>query len=246
VPLVAELNRGRLAKLLGGEGDFEKSLPHLQAMRQAVMAGDGAAAVREYDALPAAVRKDKTIMLLRTTAAAKVDRATYHTAMDEYLAAFPNDPSALMVSIDALLAKGKYDELLANLDKLDAALGGDPHLDLLRAAVARKQNDPAKAEALLDKAIAAEPDTRQPYFVRIELALADRDFDGTARLLTAAERDAHVVWSDLRKVPVYAEFVKSDAYQRWAAAHAPPPPPTAPATRPSTGPAAAPSDPFRL
>jgi hypothetical protein len=137
------------------------------------------------------------------------------------------------MSLDALAAKGRYAELVAAIDKLDAAVGGDPFLDFQRAAVAVKRNDLPAANRLLDWVIAAEPTLSMPYFNRIDLALKAKDYATVARLLTAAEQYAGVRWDSFEKVPIYADFLKSPEYAKWSRQHA-----ARPATVPTTRPAA--------
>jgi len=59
-----------------------------------------------------------------------------------------------------------------------------------------------------------DPGLRQAYFALVEMALDDRDFAATARLLTEIETRVGLKMTP-EKAPVFEAFVKSPEYESW-------------------------------
>jgi hypothetical protein len=70
----------------------------------------------------------------------------------------------------------------------------------------------------IKKAIAAEPDIADPCSAALDVAIAARDHDEPASLLTILADKFGYEWMELTEVAEFAEFVKSDAYAKWAEA----------------------------
>lgn len=216
LPIVAEAKKGRVARLVKGEADFVKHIDDIQRLSAATYSNQPEEALRIYDSLPESLRNEKVLMLQRMINAARIDDELYRKAIAEYEALFPDDPSGLLIRIDGLFLSGEYDKLLENLEKLDKEIGGDPYLDLYRGNTYVAKGDKATGKKYLSKLLKAEPENPDSYYALIELALEEEDFKETARLLTLAEKNANVRFDAMDEAPVYAKFLKSPEYGKWA------------------------------
>ncbi len=219
IPLAAHQNRSVLARLSGEENDLVKHMPKLRQMVELTNSGRNTEAMAIYDALPESLKKDKTVMLNRLRATQPLDDAAYALALDEYIALFPGDPSIDLQAIDANVMKKKYDDAIRSVDRVDSALGGDPFLDSIRSNIKQLAGDSQAAAALLEKAIAADPEQVEYYWQRIGLALELKDFDAVLKYLNLMDERFEVEFSDLEQIAEYAGFVKSPQYQEWLKAH---------------------------
>ena len=221
LPIVAEANKGRVARLLKGEEDLIKHSGEIQQFTQLTRAGKPQEALAVYDALPQSIRNEKAFMILRLMNTAKVDDAQYQRAIAEYQKQFPNDPGGVLVGLDGLFLNKEYDKVLESIDALEKQIGGDPYLDLYRANAHISKGDNKKGKAYLAKLMKAEPTLAQTYYSMLDLTLAEQNWDETARLLTAAEQKANVRFDDLESAEVFAGFVKTPQYKKWKASRTP-------------------------
>jgi len=183
-----------------------------------VRTGDGKGAAELYNRLPENVRKEKSVMLANVMASSQIDDTTYGRALDEFRAAFPRDAGVDLMSIDAYILKERYDDALGAIDRLDASVGGDPYLDVLRANVHIKAGSLARAQEAASRAAQQEPTLVPAYWSLISIALARKDYAETVRLLTRLRDGMGVQLADLSTIPEYAGFVDSLEYRKWLAA----------------------------
>jgi hypothetical protein len=119
-------------------------------------AGDSTGCIARVKALPDGVQRRKVVLTLRCLAALNVSDAEFIAASRFYRVNFPNDPAAENYGIEAFFRQEKFDLALGGIDRLDAALGGDPHLDLYRSTVYRKLGSNELATAALARWQTAE------------------------------------------------------------------------------------------
>lgn len=215
IPLAAEASKSVLAKLTGEENEYVKNLGNTTEMADAVRSGRYHRALDIYGKLPASLRRDKTLLVLRLQAALQVGEEEYRAAIDAFRRFHPKDPCVDIISIDKHILTQRYDQALVCIDRLDAAVGGDPYLNVLRAGVNLGQKKFQAARELANKAIAAEETLVSAYWALVTISLAEKDFDETSRLLNTLEEKFKVKLRDLNQVPEYAEYVKSPQYQEW-------------------------------
>jgi tetratricopeptide (TPR) repeat protein len=201
-------------KLMGKEQEFLKSLPKLQALQRLGQEEKFAEVVKTFDELPPSLRQMKSFALLRLNAAARLEEAQYQRAIDDFMKAWPEDPSVDLISIDGHMMRKDYAAVLASIDRLDKRVR-DPYLQYLRGSVQLEKGDGKEARRLFQAAIDAEPTMVTPYWVLIGLSLQDKKYKDTARYLTAIERDAGMAIGDLEEVEQYEGFVKSPEYKSW-------------------------------
>jgi tetratricopeptide (TPR) repeat protein len=179
-------------------------------------AGKYQAALDVYEALPEILKKDKSLLSERISAAKHLKGKPYDDAIRAYRQAFPNEPNLNLIMIDGYLQHKMYDRALGSIDALDQFIGGDPYLNVERANAYRLNGDRGKAKTFANKAIAAEPGLRPAYDCLLAISLNEKKFSETARLLTAMQKKFPAHMPSVATDPAYAEYVKSPAYRTWA------------------------------
>jgi tetratricopeptide (TPR) repeat protein len=187
-------------------------------MRKRISDGQFQAALDYFRGLPDKLKSEKTIMRTRIDAAQHLKGKPYDDAVRAYRQRFPDEPTTDLIPLDAYYEHKMYDRALACIDRVDSAIGGDPYLDALRSGMNRMKGDLDAAKSCAQKAIAAEPELRQPYFALIQVSLAEKDFTETSRLLTLVQKKFPDHMPSVKTNPVYAEYVKSPQYRAWAKA----------------------------
>lgn len=110
-----------LKQMEGGSGDVNK----LNEFQQAAQSQRSFATVeRKYQDLPADLKANKAVMLLRTMAAGDGDEGVYNDVLAEFEAAFPNDPSLDLMMLDKTYLDERWGDMVGHLEDLAEALGG--------------------------------------------------------------------------------------------------------------------------
>lgn len=223
VPVAAEASKGILAKLTQAENDYVKHLDVIVRMARAQQSGRYQEVLDLYAGLPPSLKKEKNFLMMRLLAASKVDKSVYRRTLDTFAVHFPGDPSLDLLLIDKYSLAHEYDKALACIDRLDAALDGDPYLDFLRANVKLAQDDQEAARQFATRAIETDETLVKAYWVLVAMSLERKDFDETNRLFGLMEEKCGVQFADLAQLPTYAEYAKSPQYREWLNAHQPAP-----------------------
>lgn len=222
LPLAVHASRGLLDRLSGNESEYIRSLPQLKQMTESLARGDAHSALTSYRSLPATLRQDKSVLMLRFRAAqAAGNDAEYLAALEDFRTHHPGDPATDVISIDYFLLREHFAEALGCVDRLDATVGGDPFLGVMRAHVYLLQKKPDLARETALKVIEVDPSLREPYRFLITASMIFRDHDETIRLLQQWEAQFQTRIDDLTQVgnfstlPQYPQFLQSSQYRNW-------------------------------
>ncbi len=211
----AQKNQGFLDKLFGKEAEFVKNMEKLTEMNRLRQDGKFEEGLKMFAGLPASLKKEKFVLLLRLLLAQKASPEAYRKALAEFEKAFPNDPALDLHSFDSCFLSKKYDEALQVLDRLDRRLGGDPYLKVLRASVHIEAGSLEKARDQGSLAVQEEPALEDAYWTLVTISLRAKDFKETVALLQALEEKFKVKIGNLHGKPIYEEFVRSAEYEGW-------------------------------
>jgi tetratricopeptide (TPR) repeat protein len=211
-------------RLTGADKVYAANVAKMINLGQAMQSGRYDEVLQIYGTLPKGLQDDKTFMVLRVSAAHRLRKtrpADYQSAVDDFRRLFPTDPALDLIGLDSLLLAKEYSKAFQSLDRIEAFTGPDAYLDYLRGNIYTKQggtDNLARAKKLYREAIDIEPTLEKSYWGLVGLSLKTKQFDDTAALLNEMESKLHVKFKNLETIPVYAEFVKSDAYRNWRAA----------------------------
>jgi hypothetical protein len=212
----AELNRSFLERLSGKEQLMMKHLDDMQSITAALREGDPRRALKVYHRLPAELQREKTLLVFRVMAASTAqDEDELVAAVEMMREHHPEDACLDLMSIDYYLGRQDFDKALAAIDRLDAAVGTDPYLDVTRANVALLDNDFAQAQQLALGVIEEQPDLADAYWVMITVGLKEHDHAKTLEWLKRLDQTLPMEWFDLSAQADYAEFVKTPEYTAW-------------------------------
>jgi hypothetical protein len=216
--LAASENRSIVDRLTGRQQVLARHVGELEQMIRAVKQQVPLQALDVYNRLPAELRQEKFLMLIRLRAAMEsgVDEE-YMRAMKEFRAAHREDPAVDFISIDYHLLRSEFDSALAATDQVDGAVGGDPFLDSIRSNILTeaKRYEPAMQAAR--RAIAGEPALPGGYWSLITAAIGAKDFSVVLETLQQLDRQFEMEWNDLEVEPLYADFVASTQHREWLA-----------------------------
>ncbi|MGD9720930.1 MAG: hypothetical protein AB7O59_23555 [Pirellulales bacterium] len=208
-------NRNVVARLTGQESAYIRNMPKIMEMTRAVSSGNHAAALAAYRSMDEEVQTNKQVLALRLRAAQGTNDEEYLEAIRAMLKHFGKDPSIHLVLIDSYALRGAHQKMLESVDALDAALGGDPYLNVMRANAYLLMKDLPAARKAADAAMRDLPDMVDGYFTAIAVALEEQRFDEVVRIFDVVTEKFALAFENLGNEPIYAEFIKSPQYEAW-------------------------------
>ena len=211
----AQQNIGLFDRLAGKDQEFLKSFAKLGDMSEAMSAGKYAQALAVYDALPEAVKKDKTFLLVRIQAAQKLDEKKYIEAIETFHQLYPKDLCADILAIDGYALIKQFDKSIAAIDRLDKSVDGDPYLNVLRASLLLMAGRLEEATKLAKAAVEKAPEMIDGYWTLLTIQLKLEDHKGGLDTLKKIAENFQMEFGDFSQIPDYAGFVKSPQYNEW-------------------------------
>jgi tetratricopeptide (TPR) repeat protein len=207
------------ASLTGEDRAFFEAAPQLTQIAAFRRTGNFRRAMETFEQLPRDVQARKSFQRLHVAIAEGLGDKAYADALDEFRAHFPDDPSQNLLSADDYLRDKQYDKAAGCIHRLDQHVD-DPYLDVMLARLYLQAGEPQMARAAADAAIRRAPRELESYEARLSVSLEEKNFDETARLLYFIGTRFGARFHDLKKLPAYAEFVKSPQYTEWLKAQA--------------------------
>jgi len=217
VMAAAEAKLGLLDRLAGRERLLLQNMPKLKGMNQALQARRFEEVMTTFESLPPELRRERAFLRVKIVAASNLGEERYLAAIEEFLGVHPEGADSVLMAIDGYFLRKQYPQALEALDRLDQQIGGDPYIDVLRAATHLTAGDRPAARAAYQRAVEREPTRAEPYWSLVTMALEDRDHAAVVRWLDAVERDAGVGLKSPEELSAsYAGFLSSKEGKAWA------------------------------
>ncbi|MGC1274080.1 MAG: hypothetical protein WBC44_10265 [Planctomycetaceae bacterium] len=219
--IAAHNNRGLLERLTGAESDLIRHGADVAKLSEASGRSDWTEVLATYDALPESLRRDKNVLLIAMNAAALSDEGRYSELIETFREAHPGDPATDLMLIDYNYLRGRLDQSIAALRRLDARVGGDAFVKTMIARMLIEQNKGAEADRVLREAIALENDLEDTHLALVGSAVASGDHAEAVRryddLTRLAELDSAAVREALAAYPGSEAFFASKEFAAWEA-----------------------------
>jgi tetratricopeptide (TPR) repeat protein len=172
-------------------------------------------AMRVLDEVPKRYQHEKWVLIARITKHEGQNDAAYGRLVEEAQKYYPGDPCFDLLSLTYWLNQKNFDRALASIRRLGAFVEGDPFRDMLEAKLLCSKGDLPAASAMIQKAIAKEPDSKGAYWTKIEIDLGLLDFSAVANALLLLEKKLGERLPILETIEPFSLFVKSEQYGLW-------------------------------
>ena len=217
LPFLQAEKRSAIERLIERDDVVIKNMAQLQAATQKRQNGDAQGTLDILNKLPPELKKEKFVLLMRLQAGQELDEKLYLEIIDEWEAAFPNDPSRDFIALDGTIMRKDYARALKLLESFNRTIGGDGYLTFLRANVQLMAEDYAAARASARAALEEDPKLLQPWDVLLATALKQEKHAEVAAVLT--EFEAKYPRADMKAgiegEESYAAFRASPEYKAW-------------------------------
>lgn len=214
IPAMKNLDRGFLGRLFGGEHVLAKHIDDILALRNKAASGELDEFEKIHAALPAELRRDKTIILMRVSVYPD-DDPRYVEALDDLRREHPDDICTAIHSIDAFWLRGETAKTVESVESLRKLVGGDPYLDHLIGGFRLATKDYERAAASSRKAIEGGIHWTEVYWNLVAAELELERFDDVLAALKEMDVRLEFAWNDFTTIAAYAGFVKSPQYAQW-------------------------------
>ncbi|HVU57841.1 MAG TPA: hypothetical protein VHD83_22420 [Puia sp.] len=176
---------------------------------KALMAkGDNEEALKLYDELPDAIKKEKAYQLIHIRLTSKLDNDKYIQALNEYRALFPKDPNMYLMMVDAYALEKNYPKALEAVNKLDSLIDKDPYQDYERGLIYLLMKDTVHAQQCLERLHANMPKLNKGTVELMETYYYTHDEDKAAHLIREAKDSSYLTEQNLEVLYSYHPDLK--------------------------------------
>ena len=235
VPLLAQQDRSLLEKVLSrnDDTDFLDTMTKIREISQLVNSGQSEEALKMWHSLTTDAKKTKLPKLLRIGAASTLDHTDgfderYAEALEDFEAAFPDDPALALHLIDYHIINGDFDEAHTTVAKLKQQVNDDPYLDFYHSYIYFHEENYDAAEKAARKGTSIIPASTEPWEILLEIAFADKRHTLLAEALTVLELDFGEDYGGVLEAEEYADFRNSPEGRAWRKSRSDQPDPATP------------------
>jgi hypothetical protein len=203
-------------RLTGKEREYVEHIGKIAEAQKLAAEGRGHDALHLLDGLPEGMQRERFVLLTRVGLAQFASQQEHLAEIEALAEAFPDDPTTQVHLIDGYMMQGRPDKSLEALDRIEGSVVRDPFLDVIRANLLGAMGRWSEAKIAAERAIAAEAELEDAYWPALVASVIVEQFDETTRLLKTM-REKFGTEIDPEQLPIYAEYVKSPAYQEYKA-----------------------------
>jgi hypothetical protein len=180
-----------------------------------MQAGEIEAARAAFDRLSSSLKTSKFGSYLAVELASMEGEDEHRRAIEEMEGRYPSDPALSLLMSDHYASVGEFTRAHLALNRVDAHIGGDPYLDVLRSDLAILEGKTEEARTYAYRALESDPTLLLPYWTLISIALDGQKHDEVAKLLgfMRDELGLRIDLGVLSQEAAFASFVKSEAFQ---------------------------------
>lgn len=163
--------------------------------------------------LPKELRGDKAIQGL--TLNTYRNSGSFDKVLEVVRKACPDDVFMDMIAIDILVRQKNYKLAIESIERINKKVGGDPYLKILHGRMLLNEGNPTAGRQLIKEAVSEDDGILSGYWNLISFSLQDQDHERTLELLKKVHSRFKIKFKDLREIPSYKDFVKSDQFAEW-------------------------------
>lgn len=200
-----------------GSGDLAMHLPKLPLINRALDAGNSLKALKLIDSMPAKMQAWRSVRTAKIVAASTSDEALMLRTIEKFEADYPGDPSLAVLTFGRLFKQKKYADALEAIRRIEAIVGNDTYLDLVRSRVRQLMGDLKEARRLCLAGMQAFPNVLDVHYQWCTILAEQKDFAGLVGAFTAMKKLPRGIElaESLLTMDEFAAFVKSLEYQAW-------------------------------
>lgn len=132
--------------------------------------------LRSYDTIPAADRDRWNVQAIRLRAARALGDSLYKPAVAHAYALFKDTPGYELLAVWYFMAFEKYDSALTAIERVDASVGGDPYMDVMRGWIRALKQDYQAGRTYVSRYIASDSSATFPFSLLFSILLHEKQY----------------------------------------------------------------------
>ncbi|MGI8604570.1 MAG: tetratricopeptide repeat protein [Verrucomicrobiales bacterium] len=216
ITIVPSLDVSFLDRMFGGRQKIDAAA--FSQLADAFKRKDVVQAKAAFAKMPAELKRARPVFMsyLQVLMDNPQDPA-YLAALEEGQRIYGADPTLDFLRIDLHLLQNDYSAYDACLRRIEGMLETDAHLLTLRGIGYVEGRDYVAADAVLNQAVAIEPDFENAYRLRFKLAVLRRSYAEAITTLDELDRHFGEQWSPEKSdaSAAFQEFLQSPEYRAW-------------------------------
>jgi len=202
-----------------GASERDAALKTMEMMTNHLRAKNYLLAHRELQKLSKHLQNTKTNRAFAILIASHLDEKTYHAAIADYEAEYPEDPSLDLAMYNHFYLEKEWDKSLEAIKRFEKRIGGDPLLNLVAGNIMIEKKEYKEAAKLFTKAQEAGFQNQELSVAMFHNQVLQGNFDEAIRHLRVLSLTykADVSRSILMQDEKYSDFINSPQYKKWEA-----------------------------
>lgn len=136
----------QFAGIIDKSNKTDSWISSLPDIRKKINAGEYQEAYDIYMNIPEEGRKAKAFRIVKVEICSGLDDEKHQQAIDELLAAFPDEANMQLILMDAYFMRKEYDKVMGAINAVDKMINKDPFLDYYRYLCYNVMENPVKAK----------------------------------------------------------------------------------------------------
>ncbi|MEM9080311.1 MAG: hypothetical protein AAGC74_06420 [Verrucomicrobiota bacterium] len=224
LPFLKQQNRSLFEKLISRKKDglnlegFAAAMKVIQLAKEPERRDGAQALVEGFDA---ETRRSRVgclaeIFTLANFLEEEHGEERYLTALEEFEARYPNDPSLALMMIDVHILRKNFAAARETIRKLGEQIPDGDYLEFYEGWIDLWEKDYEEVERRSRMYLEKEPGDEEGYEMLMEAGFATNHHDVTAEALKALEEIFYYDYSGILEAPEWSAFVESEVGQEWA------------------------------
>jgi len=167
--------------------------------------------------LPKSVLEQKIVMLILLSLGQDLGQDSLAVAEQTFRDIYPNDPLVDLKLMEFGFRNGDTTRILQSISKIQATIGEDHYLQMLKATVFKNMNKLPEAKNLLFAALESEPENDEYYWVLLDLLITNKEYDTAIVWFQKLYDQFEENPADYLIYDGYKDFYDSQPYKDWIA-----------------------------
>lgn len=215
--LMVSPDKSLVGRLFGIKEVDDKMVTAIANMSKYSRNQDFKGAYRVINHLPTELRNHKMIILTAVQYASQLGEDQYFNELKRLAKYHQNDPDVAFTLLDYFFLSKDFDGAMKVMQIVESAYGVDAATSSLKANIEVERGNFKEAVDFASKGMALEPANEDPYWALLSALVTQEKHEECVKTLQKLQLEFGYEFTraDFMAEPVYAQFVKSDAFEKW-------------------------------
>ena len=206
-----------LGKLFGTNEIDRDFVAHFQEIAQLRQQNKLQEAFDVFDRMKPSTRNNRLVLMNTIQIASQLDEKLYRQELGRLARHHKDDPRAAFTLLDYYFFENDFDAAMSIIDLMEQSYGTDAVINMFRANVELSRSRMDKARGFAETAVQLEPGNEAAQWTLLTMLVQSEMFKESVVVLKVLQNEFGYTFAreNFYGEPLYAEFVKSDEFDRW-------------------------------